>query len=779
MKHPFQANNPKKESIIKLDKSSNQNKYIKPNGPLSKKDLRERKRERKSRKSHGKLRSELNYLASSSSNNNNHVKLSKRSRKQQHEFVGKLLTKVKGNILNIIKKLDSTRAIQTAIKYGSQPQILSITKELKGHFIDLCCDHYSHKTVKALLEYGRNEVREIIINELMKAITRLILHRLASSVVDYAIMVIADDKIRNKAFQFFISNKFIIMTQYEDDTETMPKSIDMILKESNDAERNQIIKNMEKFIISGFEKEIISAGVFQVILYHYVHNIWHNKRKMEEIIELMIPQIMQIQNVKEGVMSIIEIINYSMRVKPKLRKSIIKNMSEFIITMCCDKHSYLLVIRLLDIYDDTVLLNKNITKKLVQHLHILMYHDFGRLVLLHLLTPRNEKIFGKNKLYKLLCIKPLTQKEFEENKKNESKNTEKKVDDESAFLEDDDDEDEDDEDVDIGIIGNNISIDNDGNNFVDPSKEANCKKDYDYKRRQILEKLLPTMIDYCCDNVKKILCHDLAGTVIIELLRCLLYDENVKGNIKNLNVKTEKLIKCIINECIIDNEPREISPTPPEPEPPVVINDDVELTNIVDDSFNVIANKQKEKDKGNGNNMTLDNVDISKLDPLTAQNIAKLKQHEQMKKNNMEYMKLNAKYEIEYVNYQLCTIRHKKKIKEQDMKYGIMEHGLGHRRLRKMMEELPDIHKYFMETFQDKQIMDEDKWIYFLSVKGVYVIWELYNNGNDEVKQKLKEILTPICGKMKEFVKSDDENDEKAKRNDGLKKLCDALNVEL
>eukprot|EP01083_Nonionella_stella_P035983 98168_1 len=741
-KHPFTSfdNKPK----IKLDKSSNNTntkyEYVKPNHPLSKKDLRERKRDRKSKKSHGVLRSELNYLASSTQNN--HQKISKMSRKNQHEFVAKMLTKMAGNVLNIIKNLDSTRAIQTAIKYGSQPQILAITKELKGHFIDLCCDHYAHKTVRALLEYGRKEVRDIVVSELMKAITRLILHRLASPVVDYAIMIIANEDVKRKAFQYFISPQFIVMTQYEGEEDKTPKTVRDIISSASMMERNQILKNMEKFLLSGFEKEIVSTGIFQTILYHYVCNIWHDKKKLEEMIELVIPSVMQIQNVQEGVMALLMILNYSARLKPKLRKTLIRNMSDFVITMCCDKHSYLIIIKLLDVIDDTTILNKVIVKPIIKHLSILMYHDFGRLVLLHLLCPRNTTYFQRNKLYNLLCTAPITQRKYEELK----------------FMESDEDE-----DGDIDVLNAN-----DGFVHVDPLKQANCKKDFAVKRVQLLKTLVPALMRYCGENVKKVLCHTLSGGVVIELVRVALYEETVKA-LKG--VSCDALITEIVNASIVDLSPRQISPEPRMPQPPSALHmeqeDGVEIHNIVDDSLNLVDKKQLQSN--------LATVDLSKMDPGTARNIEKLQQQQRMKKNDELYMKLNAKYEVEMIEYQLTMIRHKSGIKTEDMSKGIMEHGLAHRRVRKMVEQFDnEFHQYFVAVLLDEHRVDEDRWIHFLSVKGAWVIWELFNRSSQENKGKLSAVLKPVCVKMSNIINKSEEYKYK-----GLRRLCEALEVDL
>ena len=75
-------------------------------------------------------------------------------RREQYKIVESMIKKMEGNIYNIVRALDSTRAIQTAIKYGTKQQVLSIAKELKGHYIGLASDLYAHNTVKRLLEFS-------------------------------------------------------------------------------------------------------------------------------------------------------------------------------------------------------------------------------------------------------------------------------------------------------------------------------------------------------------------------------------------------------------------------------------------------------------------------------------------------------------------------------------------------------------------------------------------------------------------------------------------------
>ena len=77
-------------------------------------------------------------------------------------------------------------------------------------------------------------------------------------------------------------------------------------------------------------------------------------KKLESMVELCIPHCMSLQNVKEGVYAQILSVNVTSHL-PKLRKQLLKQYHPFIVSMACDKDAHLLVIRCLDVIDDTVL----------------------------------------------------------------------------------------------------------------------------------------------------------------------------------------------------------------------------------------------------------------------------------------------------------------------------------------------------------------------------------------------------------------------------------------
>ena len=189
------------------------------------------KRQRTAAKPYGELRVELNRLGTSvdTALQRQGKKLKSLSRAEQHKCAGQMLSGMEGQIRNIVYKQDSTRILQQVIKYGSTKQRKQICKELRGKFIDLSEERYAHQSVLRLLEFGKEEVRSMIVREVLWACTRTLFHRIACKVTDYAVMVAATPQQKRQALQCFLSKKFAKEPVMEQDDPTMPCTMEAIL----------------------------------------------------------------------------------------------------------------------------------------------------------------------------------------------------------------------------------------------------------------------------------------------------------------------------------------------------------------------------------------------------------------------------------------------------------------------------------------------------------------------------------------------------------------------
>ena len=124
------------------------------------------------------------------------------------------------------------------------------------------------------------------------------------------------------------------------------------LRAESDGERKTYLSSLRKILVNGFEKELMSAGLLQCVLLAYLRHET-SARALEEMAELMVPHVMQLQNVQEGVMAMVRLVDVSVRFQNKTRKALLKGLADFVVTMSCDPHSVLLVIRLLEVENFT------------------------------------------------------------------------------------------------------------------------------------------------------------------------------------------------------------------------------------------------------------------------------------------------------------------------------------------------------------------------------------------------------------------------------------------
>ncbi len=77
----------------------------------------------------------------------------------------------------------------------------------------------------------------------------------------------------------------------------------------------------------------------------------------------------------------------------KDRKAIIKSFKSFVTKVCTEKHGHLVMLALLDCVDDTKLVGKAILGELAENMETIAENEYGRKVLMYLMSPRDTTYF--------------------------------------------------------------------------------------------------------------------------------------------------------------------------------------------------------------------------------------------------------------------------------------------------------------------------------------------------------------------------------------------------
>lgn len=246
-------------------------------------------------------------------------------------------------------------------------------------------------------------------------------------------------------------------------------------------------------------------------------------------------------------------------------------------------------------------------------------------------------------------------------------------------------------------------------------------------------------------------------------------NQNADDDVNAVTMRSlhQSLVAAVVNVAVVDVEPREISPDPPMPDAPAA--PEMEVQNVVGDAMKMVDEQQ-------GAALNLDTVDVTQMDPNTAQNVMRLRQFAAAQKEEAKALEINAKYEIAMKNYKLCQVRHREKVMEEDSSNGMIWHSVAHKRLRNMVRDHESVRAAMMEKlFDEWSVGEQQLWSFVdLTGSGVVVLWELYDNVGVEDQAKLKGVLKPICEGIKEKYVPDDIDFfvEKA-----FNQLCEALQI--
>jgi len=92
----------------------------------------------------------------------------------------------------------------------------------------------------------------------------------------------------------------------------------------------------------------------------------------------------------------------------KDRKQIIKSLRGFVAQACKQQFAHLIILRIMDVTDDTELVNKVIILEMLQDVEKLLADRYGRLCFLHILSPKNPKYFSTSTINLLQPTTSLT-----------------------------------------------------------------------------------------------------------------------------------------------------------------------------------------------------------------------------------------------------------------------------------------------------------------------------------------------------------------------------------
>ncbi|CAG8520136.1 20091_t:CDS:2, partial [Cetraspora pellucida] len=291
---------------------------------------------------------------------------------ERNKSISHLFELVRGNVSGLLFKNDTSRVIETCLKYGTKEQRNIIASELEGHLLEASKNKYAKYIVCKLMNFCP-EYRSKILTEFKGQIKKLFLHTEARNV---------------------------LLEAYELSNRTEDLNIKDLIAE-DPSNKDKILKNLFQAIQYLIKKpESLNYVIMHRILLEYF--TYSDDSKIREVIEVIGDHVSMFLHTREG--SQVAMLCFS-HGTVKERKAMLKSMREYVAKICKEEYGYLVLLRAFDVVDDTV----SVTKYIIDHIvkpgvfKTIMQDKFGHRVILYLLTGRTRaKMYLSFETFQLL-----------------------------------------------------------------------------------------------------------------------------------------------------------------------------------------------------------------------------------------------------------------------------------------------------------------------------------------------------------------------------------------
>ncbi|KAI8376486.1 armadillo-type protein [Radiomyces spectabilis] len=300
-------------------------------------------------------------------------------REEQKKLMEDIMSVITGRVQDVIFKHDASRIIQTCLKKGNGEQRNQIAEELKGRYEELSKSMYGKYIVAKAIEYCHWQ-RDNILSEFRTHVRKLIRHKEASTVIEAFYAQFSTAAQRQELLADFYGPEMTLFNRgggaktLEELLETLPEKKDSVLR------------YMAETLSGCMDKGTIVHSIVHKVLLQYLTLAGEKER--DTMMAMLWDQLPDIVHTREGSRVAMICLSYA---KPKERKNIIKAFKPYLVKLASDEYGYLVLLRLLDVTDDTILVSKAVLGELSKHAKTLFADKYGRRFFLYILTGRNTK----------------------------------------------------------------------------------------------------------------------------------------------------------------------------------------------------------------------------------------------------------------------------------------------------------------------------------------------------------------------------------------------------
>eukprot|EP01046_Picozoa_sp_COSAG06_P022682 COSAG06_NODE_1769_length_8430_cov_3.135518_3_plen_731_part_00 len=397
---------------------------------------------------------------------------------ESEELSEKVYEIVQGRVFEMALKHDASRAIQAVFQRGTKKHRSAMIAELKGHLRDLCMSKYGRQV---LLKIMRVSVKDKVLlapmfGELLGFTRKLLTHKVAGAVIDCMYGEAATPEQRGRMVLDCCGREVSMLFDEAAGSVHLTEIFDKHPKK-----KSAVLGRIHDLLLTLVQKQSIQSQLGLHLLCEYIKHAEHVDRMdvLAGVAPLCEP-IVEAGGSKEAESALFELLSYS---GAKERKAVMKSLKGNWGDIALREHGHRVVMRALDVIDDTTMLRKTVVADLLDDAKIteLCTHKYGRRVLLHLLAPRDTTFFDQ---YTINIMQP-------------------------TFV---------------------PAGKDDGEDGGEGRMVPTSKKDPDTRRRELLPEVAPKLLAWCTKNASATLCRATTADVCVALLKQTELGSFLKGD---------------------------------------------------------------------------------------------------------------------------------------------------------------------------------------------------------------------------------------------------------
>eukprot|EP00605_Chrysophyceae_sp_TOSAG23-4_P000768 GSChrysophyteH1.ASY1.ANO1.857.1 assembled CDS len=387
----------KKYAADKKDNNSEEN-FKKVHGttgadrkPKTEKELR---RERKSSKPNFEL---VETMKSSW----NKVRTKSTPDDERKALLEKMSSQMQGHVPQVTLRHDASRMTQCLLQFGSTEQRQAILAELLEKSVEIAKTPYGHFAILKAISYctSKDDQRRIAAS-LKGHFVTLGTNVVGARTVE-SICTLYHGKLSRPLRNEFYGPQFTLLL------DSPPTSLDALLS-TQPAKKEAILDHLRDLVQKFVDKGLLEFRYVHDLIWEYVQAVEGNLKRMEDLAQQLVDSTPKLISTKPGVRSICQIISYS---GAKDRKRVLKSLKGKTLESLLHSSAHLAVMRIVDVTDDTVSVQKMLLDELrptsavekytptgevksvpIPPLISVATHHQGRKLLLRLLRPTSKHL---------------------------------------------------------------------------------------------------------------------------------------------------------------------------------------------------------------------------------------------------------------------------------------------------------------------------------------------------------------------------------------------------